>query len=94
MSVTIYGAAGTAAESYCQKTGLNFVSYEATQTHGDVNADGSLSIKDVIRLQRFLNSVDENEFYPAQDVNGDGTVTIKDVIRLQKALNGDPVKVY
>lgn len=52
---------------------------------GDTNGDNSLDIKDVIRLQKYINDPTIEITNP--DINGDGDINIKDVIRLQKMIN-------
>lgn len=61
---------------------------------GDINDDGSVDIKDQIRLLKYLagNKVEVNE--KALDVNGDGSVDIKDQIRLLKYLAGIKVEIF
>ena len=58
--------------------------------YGDVNGDGEITGKDLIRLRKYLNGEDV-EISAGADVNGDGTVTGKDLIRLRKYLNGESV---
>lgn len=58
-------------------------------TLGDINSDDTTDIKDVIRLQKYLNDNSVAVGADMVDVNLDKEVNIKDVIRLQKMLNGD-----
>lgn len=60
---------------------------------GDTNGDKVFDVKDVIRLQKYLNEkCDANEY--ALDPNGDGVTDIKDAIRMQKALNGEETELF
>ena len=53
--------------------------------YGDVNGDGKIDGKDLIRLRKHLVG-SEVEIGAGADVNGDGTVNGKDLIRLRKYL--------
>ena len=57
-------------------------------TAGDVNADGTVSVLDVVLLQKYL--VEQNTFTLAQwqqaDVNGDGKVNVIDLALLKRML--------
>ena len=61
---------------------------------GDINGDGTVSNKDVTRLQRWLkyHNVDVVEFN--LDVNGDGSVSNKDLTRLQRYLKYHDVEIF
>lgn len=48
---------------------------------GDVNGDGVLSSKDLVRLMKDIASGDTN---PSEDINGDGVVNSKDLVALMK----------
>lgn len=59
---------------------------------GDVNGDGSVNMKDWIRLKNHLNESDILTDLSGADVNGDGSVNMKDWIRLKNHLNeSDPL---
>ena len=60
---------------------------------GDVNGDGTVDGRDLLRLARYLagNNVAINE--AASDVNGDQTVDGRDVLRLAKYLAGQGVEL-
>ncbi len=59
---------------------------------GDVNGDGSVNMKDWIRLKNHLNKSDILTDLSGADVNGDGSVNMKDWIRLKNHLNkSDPL---
>ena len=63
---------------------------------GDVGGDGTITLKDVVELSRFLAGgwdVDIHE--PNSDVNGDGKLDLKDAVLLQRYLAGGwDVKLY
>ncbi len=50
---------------------------------GDMNADGSLSVTDVVLLRK---SILHNAFVATGDVSGDGSLTVTDVVLLRKAI--------
>lgn len=54
--------------------------------YGDVNGDGSISILDMIRLQKHILNIStlSGASKTAADTNKDGSLTILDMIRLQK----------
>lgn len=51
---------------------------------GDVNSDGKVDTKDLIRLMKLISGVDVE--ISGQDVNGDGKVDTRDLIRLMKII--------
>jgi len=61
---------------------------------GDINGDGIVSIKDVTRLEAYLNdnSIDVIDY--ALNVNGDEVVSIKDITRLVEYLNDNSVEIH
>ncbi|MBQ3419996.1 MAG: InlB B-repeat-containing protein [Erysipelotrichaceae bacterium] len=61
---------------------------------GDINNDGVLNMKDVVRASRYLagHNVDVDE--TAIDTNGDQKINIKDLMRLLNYLVNNDVKVY
>lgn len=57
---------------------------------GDINADGKISIVDLILVRKQLlgMSSTKNEYFQASDVNQDGKVSIVDLIFIRKHLLG------
>lgn len=51
---------------------------------GDVNSDGKVDTKDLVRLMKLISGVDV--VISGQDVNGDGKVDTRDLIRLMKII--------
>ena len=75
--------------SYCGQTTTFNVNVTETVVSGDADGGGTLDIRDVITLSRYLAKgwnvqVDE----PEADVNKDGGVDLKDVILLRRYLAG------
>lgn len=56
--------------------------------YGDVNADGHVDGRDLLRLARYIAGQDVVIDKRATDVNGDGNVDGRDVLRLAKQLAG------
>ena len=60
--------------------------------YGDVNGDGVIDGRDLVRLRKYLANLDETtgvsavEIFPGADCTGDGTVDGRDLIRLRKYL--------
>ena len=57
-----------------------------TFTHGDVNNDGMIDIKDATEIQRYAAQFIEldSTALAAADVSGDGNVTIADATKIQR----------
>lgn len=54
---------------------------------GDVNADGSINMKDIVLLQQVVNDWDVEYNKEAADYNSDGKVNMKDIVALQQYIN-------
>ena len=69
---------------------------EATPDHipGDINGDGVVNNKDVLRLQKYLKDPTTTVNAAALDVNGDGKVNNKDLIRLTRWLKYHDVEIH
>ena len=51
---------------------------------GDTNADGTIDVKDIIRLMKYIAGVDIE--IQGADVNGDGAIDTLDIVRLMKLI--------
>ena len=60
---------------------------------GDVTGDGNVNVRDLGRLQQYLNGWDVELDPAAADVTGDGTLNVRDLGRLQQYLNGWDVEL-
>ena len=58
---------------------------------GDVDGDGTVGMKDLSLLRRYLNGWSVEVVPEAMDTDGDGNVTMKDFSVLRRYLNGWPV---
>ena len=56
-SAIIYGYEGSTAQSYAENYGNTFISINNIPVRGDVNADGALTVADVVALQKWLLAV-------------------------------------
>ncbi len=61
---------------------------EPVRTPGDVNSDGTVDGRDLLRLARFIAGSDVTIDTAVADMNGDGNVDGRDVLRLAKQLAG------
>uniref|UniRef100_UPI0025D78AB0 dockerin type I repeat-containing protein n=1 Tax=uncultured Ruminococcus sp. TaxID=165186 RepID=UPI0025D78AB0 len=53
--VVIYGYKNSTAEAYAKKYNREFIAFDtSTDTPGDINCDGTVSIADLVSLQNFL----------------------------------------
>ena len=61
---------------------------ETKPIHGDLNQDSSVSVLDLIQLQKYLLKTDtlNKQQSESADMNGDGIVNVYDLILLKKAL--------
>lgn len=55
---------------------------------GDVNGDGSVDIRDLVRFKRYEAKDDVEFFAEAADINGDAEITSQDIASLRKVLLG------
>ena len=61
-------------------------------TYGDVNGDGKINGRDVVKLAKYLAAYDESTgtssvtVSPGADVNGDGRIDGRDLVKLRKYL--------
>ena len=58
---------------------------------GDVNGDGTVGMKDVLKLRRVIAGVETMDDRAAlsADLNGDGAINMKDVLMLRRVLAGE-----
>ena len=60
---------------------------------GDLNGDGKVTVKDLVRLQRYI--LDRSvEIFGNPDTNGDGKITVKDLVRLQRYILDRSIVIY
>ena len=86
---TIYGYDGSTAQAYCEKHGYHFESLGAAPVlRGDVDDDGTLSVADVVLLQKWILAVPDTALAngEAADVYEDGVVDVFDLAALKRAL--------
>lgn len=60
--------------------------------YGDINGDGSVDIRDLVRLMKYVAAGADSDcgiFVTDADTDGDGITDIKDVVHLMKTLSGE-----
>ena len=67
---------------------------EPDRIPGDINGDGLVNNKDVLRLIRYLKDTSTQVVEENLDVNGDGFVNNKDVLRLIRFLKSGDVEIH
>ena len=78
---------GTDGTTYsCIVCGTTKTESSPAYTAGDVNGDGVISNKDLIRMTKYMAGIDVEVMESALDVNGDGVFNAKDQVRLKKIL--------
>ena len=78
---------GTNGTTYsCIVCGTTKTESSPAYTAGDVNGDGVISNKDLIRMTKYMAGIDVEVMESALDVNGDGVFNAKDQVRLKKIL--------
>ncbi len=85
--LTIYGAAGTAAETYALENDIPFVNLGRT---GDIDESGEVDVSDAVLLARFFAEDDEAVIGSAGmqhlDVNKDGAKNQDDVVQILRMI--------
>ena len=61
---------------------------------GDINGDGEVDARDLVRYMKYLAGEDVYVVEEALDCNGDGSVNSKDLTRLMKYLSGETTEIY
>ncbi len=69
----------TYVDGYCKNCGE-----KCPFIMGDTNADGTIDVKDIIRLMKYIAGVDIE--IQGADVNGDGAIDTLDIVRLMKLI--------
>ena len=65
-----------------------------THTPGDINGDGKVNNKDLVRLIQYIKGKDVEVVEDALDITGDGKVNNKDLVRLIQYNKGNDVVIY
>ena len=86
--LTIYGKAGSTAETYATENGIAFVDISDTIIMGDVNNDGNITIADAVLLQKWLLSVPNTTLpnWKAADLCKDERLNVFDLCLLKQML--------
>ena len=101
VSIGIYVTDGTSNETYVKLTydptydpnaAAPTPTPESSVQPGNLNGDGVIDIRDLMRLVKILNK-EAVEVFCSSDLNGDGTTDIRDLMRLVKYLNKESVEL-
>lgn len=59
-------------------------------TKGDMNGDGTINYKDIVKMQRIIMGLEQNTDQAKQiaDINKDGTINYKDIVKVQRHIMG------
>ena len=60
---------------------------------GDVNGDGDIDARDVVRFKKYEAGNDIEFFAEAADINADGEVTMQDLVVLREFLLGNEIEI-
>lgn len=87
---TIYGVAGSAAQTYAEENGFVFVEVEPEYTPGDIDESGRVDIADLRMVLRAVCGKTEltSQQQLAADVETDGTVNIADLRKILRFVCG------
>ena len=56
--------------------------------YGDANSDGSVDIKDILILRKFISGADVDIDMNLSDVDGDGAVGFRDILYIRRYIAG------
>lgn len=63
-------------------------------TPGDINDDGTVDVRDVVRLMKIIAGINAEYDHATCDTNGDGAVDSRDIVRLMKFISGQDVELF
>ena len=63
-------------------------------TPGDINDDGTVDVRDVVRLMKIIAGINVEYDHATCDTNGDGAVDSRDIVRLMKFISGQDVELF
>ncbi len=86
--VKIYGYPGTVAETHAKDNGFAFITLNDDFILGDINADGSFNVSDIVLMQKWLLAVPDTELqnWKAGDLCEDGILDVFDFCLMRKYL--------
>lgn len=86
--VYVYNNDGNLIDRWCVETGHRTYAYVPENIIGDINADGKLTVSDIVIMQKYLvKSISISSIhFSAADVNSDGQVNVFDVVILKRKI--------
>ena len=82
---TIYGKAGTTAETYAKGNGFKFI-VESDAIKGDANMDGKVDVRDCAFIAKMLAAGKGKDLPAIADFNGDNKVDVRDAAAIARSL--------
>ncbi len=90
--VSVYAVSVSGRRTLIKSFTLRIMTDKTAVSPGDLNGDGAVNGKDIVRLRKYLSSYDSGTgtasvfVYRAGETNGDGAINGKDLIRLRRYL--------
>ncbi len=87
---------GDSENSRLKAISLKLTDEEYVYVPGDVNADGAVNAKDIVRLMQYIANEGNGVTVTKTDLNNDGVTNTKDLVRLMKyiAAEGEGVEIF
>ncbi len=82
-NLTVYAASESTAETYCNE---NSITVKTEYVFGDVNADGSFTVADIVMLQKYLVGEGSVNDINCSDCDNNGKINVLDLALLKKYL--------
>jgi len=84
-----YEAIAVTADGHFNLKTIGFTAKEQFML-GDVNGDGDVTMRDVLKIRRYIAGLDDltPEEFERADVNGDGDITMRDVLKIRRYIAG------
>ena len=76
------------SESTPSESQVDPTASQPTGLAGDANGDGSVNMKDVLAIRKYVAGIAGELDLAASDMNGDGSVNMKDVLAVRKVIAG------
>ena len=88
-NLTIYGYAGSYAETYASENEIPFVAISLNLDNGDVDGDGKTNVSDIIKVKNLIMAGEwTSSEQTAGDLNGNGKLDVADIIAIKNKIMG------